>query len=172
VHGKARAAIATAAFLVLASGIEAGLAPWLLTRWQRGDGLLDTPVARIAGVLLLVAGLGLLLWTYARFVAEGVGTPSPLAPAQELIVGGPYRYVRNPMYVATAAVIAGQGLLLARPVLLAGAGAYLAAFAVFVRRAEEPMLARRFGPAWARYRAAVPAWLPRPRPWRGRASER
>ncbi|HEY8582523.1 MAG TPA: methyltransferase, partial [Capillimicrobium sp.] len=85
----------------------------------------------------------------------------------ELVVGGPYRFVRNPMYVATAAVIAAEGLVLARPVLLLAAAAYLTAFAVYVRRAEEPQLARRFGASWARYRAAVPGWRPRATPWRG-----
>lgn len=166
-HGKARAAIGTAAFLVLATGVEAGLAPWLLTRWERGDGALDGPLARAAGIALGVAGLLLVAWTLWRFVVEGVGTPSPLAPPRELVVGGPYRHLRNPMYAGTAAVIAGQGLLLAQPILLAGAAAYLAAFALYVRRAEEPLLARRFGASWERYRAAVPAWLPRPRRWRG-----
>ncbi|HEU4657620.1 MAG TPA: isoprenylcysteine carboxylmethyltransferase family protein [Capillimicrobium sp.] len=165
--GRAKAAIASAAFLVLASGIEAVLAPWLLTGWERGDGILDGPVGVVAGALLVAAGAAALLWTYARFVAEGAGTPSPLLPPRELVVGGPYRFVRNPMYVATAAVIAGEGVLLARPVLLVAAGAYLAAFAVFVRRVEEPLLARRFGASWERYRAAVPGWRPRLTPWRG-----
>ena len=164
---RRRAAIGSAAFLVLGTGVEAVLAPWILTRFERGDGWLDHPAITVAGIALAAGGAAVLLWTLWRFVAEGIGTPSPLAPPRELVVGGPYRFVRNPMYVATAALIAGEGLLLARPVLLVAAAAYLAAFAVYVRRAEEPLLARRFGPAWARYRAAVPGWLPRARPWRG-----
>lgn len=165
---KAKAALGTATFLVLATGVEAGLAPWLLTGgWERGGGPPSGPVAVAAGLALGVAGALLVGWTLVRFVAEGVGTPSPLAPPRELVVGGPYRYVRNPMYVGTAAIIAGQGLLLAQPILLAGAAAYVTAFAIYVRRAEEPLLARRFGASWERYRAAVPAWLPCLRPWRG-----
>lgn len=165
-HGKAKAAIGTATFLVLVTGVEAGVAPWVLTRFERGDNALAVPAAEIAGLALIVAGVLLLVWTLSRFVAEGVGTPSPLAPPRELVVGGPYRFVRNPMYVATAAIIAGEGLLLAQPILLAGAALYVAAFAVFVHVSEEPLLQRRFGASWERYRAAVPAWLPRLRPWR------
>lgn len=165
--GHRAAAIGSAAFLVLGTGIEAGVAPWILTGWERGGGWLDTTAITAAGIALAAAGAAVLLWTLWRFVAEGIGTPSPLAPPRELVVGGPYRYVRNPMYVATGALIAGEGLLLARPVLLVAAAAYLGAFAIYVRRAEEPLLARRFGPAWERYRDAVPGWLPRVRPWRG-----
>lgn len=167
VHDKANAAIGTALFLLLATGVEVVLAPYVLTRWERGDGLLDAPGPTAVGIALILAGGAILAWTLWRFVAEGAGTPSPISPPRELVVGGPYRYVRNPMYAATAAVIAGEGLLLARPVLLAAAAAYLVAFAVYVRRAEEPLLARRFGPAWEQYRAAVPGWLPRTRPWSG-----
>ena len=53
-----------------------------------------------------------------RFVVEGLGTPAPVAAPDRLVVGGPYRYVRNPMYVAVLAVIVGQALLLGQPVLL------------------------------------------------------
>jgi protein-S-isoprenylcysteine O-methyltransferase Ste14 len=80
-------------------------------------------------------------------------------------VTGPYRHVRNPMYVATATVIAGEGLLLSRPILLAAAAVYLAALAIMVRRLEEPRLRQRFGSAYDAYRDAVPGWRPRLRPW-------
>jgi protein-S-isoprenylcysteine O-methyltransferase Ste14 len=100
-------------------------------------------------------------------VLEGSGTPAPVAPPGRLVVGGAYRHVRNPMYVATAAVIAGEGLLLGQVILLAGAAVYCAALALLVRLHEEPVMARRFGAAYDAYRAAVPAWVPRLRPWRG-----
>jgi protein-S-isoprenylcysteine O-methyltransferase Ste14 len=82
-------------------------------------------------------------------------------------VRGAYRHVRNPMYVATAAVIAGEALVLRRPVLLVAAAVYCAAFAAFTRVHEEPRLRRRFGAQYDAYRAAVPGWRPRLRPWSG-----
>lgn len=122
---------------------------------------------RVLGLVPLAAGAVVLLSAFTRFVAEGLGTPAPVAPTEHLVVGGLYRHVRNPMYVAVVAVIAGQGLLLARPVLLvygAVAGLVMAAFA---RWYEEPELTGRFGAEYERYRAAVPGWWPGLRPWRG-----
>ena len=85
-----------------------------------------------------------------------------------LVVSGPYRYVRNPVYAAVVAVLIGQGLLLARPVLFGyAAGAWALTWA-FVRWYEEPGLVRRFGAEYEDYRRAVPAWCPR-RPARRRA---
>ena len=78
--------------------------------------------------------------------AEGVGPPFPAEPSSpHLIVGGLYRDVRNPMYLAFAAAIIGQALLLSRPVLLIHAAVLLAAPVAFVHWLEEPTLARRFG---------------------------
>lgn len=149
-------------FLVLAPGLVAGLVPWWLTRWRAEDVWLPL---RIAGLLLLVAGVGALLHAFARFVVEGLGTPAPVAPTERLVVGGLYRYVRNPMYLAVVATIVGQALLLGRPVLLAYAAAFGAAVAAFVRWYEEPTLRRRFGEEYEAYRRAVPPWWPRRKPW-------
>jgi protein-S-isoprenylcysteine O-methyltransferase Ste14 len=100
-----------------------------------------------------------------RFVVEGHGTPAPVAAPERLVVGGAYRHVRNPMYVAVLAAIVGQALLLGRLGLLVYAGVTWLVVAAFVRFYEEPALARRFGADYAAYRRAVPAWWPRPRPW-------
>jgi protein-S-isoprenylcysteine O-methyltransferase Ste14 len=102
---------------------------------------------------------------FVGFVVEGVGTPAPVAPTRHLVVGGLYRYVRNPMYLAVLAAIVGQALVLGRPVLLLYAAAVGAAVLAFVRWYEEPTLARRFGAEYEAYRRAVPGWRPRLRPW-------
>jgi protein-S-isoprenylcysteine O-methyltransferase Ste14 len=102
---------------------------------------------------------------FARFVLEGVGTPAPVAPTEHLVVGGLYRYVRNPMYIAVAVTIAGQALILGRPALLLYAVLFGAIVYSFVRFYEEPTLRRTFGPDYDAYRRAVPGWRPRRRPW-------
>ena len=106
------------------------------------------------------------LSAFARFVIEGIGTPAPVAPPGQLVVGGFYRYVRNPMYVAVTATIVGQAALLGRPALLLYAAVFMAAVAAFVYGYEQPTLSERFGADYDEYRRNVPAWWPRLRPWR------
>lgn len=144
----------------------AGLIPWWLTDWRVGQPLpLWFPV-RIVGIVLLVAGAVVLVQAFVRFVVEGIGTPAPVAPTQRLVVGGLYRYVRNPMYLAVASVIVGQGLALGRLVLLLYAVAFAGVVAAFVRWYEEPTLRRQFGEQYEEYRRSVPGWRPLRRPWR------
>jgi protein-S-isoprenylcysteine O-methyltransferase Ste14 len=159
---RAKAALGSVIFLVVVPGTVAGLIPWLLTGWKSSD---PPVVVGVVGALLIAAGLGVLLHAFACFVIEGIGTPAPVAPTQSLVVGGLYRHVRNPMYIAVAAVIVGQALLLGRPELLVYALVFMAAVATFVRLYEEPVLSRRFGDQYAQYRRAVPAWRPRRRRW-------
>jgi protein-S-isoprenylcysteine O-methyltransferase Ste14 len=161
--GRLRAGAGSLVFLVLAPGVVAGVIPWLLTGWAVHDWL---PLVRVLGGLLLGVGLAVLVEAFVRFVVEGIGTPAPVAPTERLVVGGAYRYVRNPMYLAVAALIVGQALILGQPVLLLYAAAFGVAVAVFVHGYEEPVLSRRFGAQYEAYRRAVPAWRPRRTPWR------
>jgi protein-S-isoprenylcysteine O-methyltransferase Ste14 len=137
--------------------------PWLLTHWhaQHEYGL---PL-RLAGAALLAAGLVALASAFIRFVIDGLGTPAPVAPTRNLVINGPYRYVRNPMYLAVLATIIGQATVLGQPSLFAYAAAVGLAVATFVLSYEEPTLHERFGAQYDTYRHAVPRWRPRTRPW-------
>lgn len=161
---RARAAAGSLVFLLIAPGVVAGLVPWLLTGWDSTDPLV---ALQAVGAALIAVGSAVLLSAFARFVVDGLGTPAPVAPPSHLVVGGLYRHVRNPMYVAVAATIVGQAALLGRPALLLYALAFMAAVAAFVYGYEQPMLSERFGAEYERYRDNVPAWWPRLRPWRG-----
>ena len=159
------AAVGSTVFFLAAPGMVAGLIPWLLTRWQAREPLPYWAPMRVLGGILLLAGLIALIRAFVRFVMEGLGTPAPIAAPERLVVGGVYRYVRNPMYVAVLAAIVGQALLLGRLGLLLYAAAAWLLVAAFVRWYEEPTLTRRFGEDYEAYRRAVPAWWPRLRPW-------
>jgi protein-S-isoprenylcysteine O-methyltransferase Ste14 len=137
----------------------------LLTGWEAGE---QWAALEVVGWILLAAGVAVLLYAFALFVVQGLGTPAPVAPTENLVVGGLYRYVRNPMYLAVGATIVGQALVLGRPVLLLWAAAFGLAVAAFVRWYEEPALRRQFGDQYEAYRAAVPGWWPRRTPWDGR----
>lgn len=152
-------------FLVLVPGAVAGFVPWWLTAWQLRDPLSYWLPLRVGGLLLVAAGSVVLLHAFVRFVVEGLGTPAPVAPTDRLVVGGLYRYVRNPMYLAVAAIIVGQALILGQPILLVYAAAFAATVAAFVHWYEEPTLRRRFGEQYEAYRRAVPPWWPRREPW-------
>jgi protein-S-isoprenylcysteine O-methyltransferase Ste14 len=157
---KSKAALVSAGFFVVAPGTVVGLIPWLITRWQfPGWG-----VAQVVGLVLVVVGLVPAASAFVEFVRAG-GTPIPVAPTQRLVVSGFNRYVRNPMYVGLVLSLIGQVLLFGNLWLLAYAVASWAAPAAFVRWYEEPTLARTYGAEYDEYRRAVPAWLPRLRPW-------
>jgi len=157
------AAVGSSVFFAVAPGVVAGVVPWALTGWHAGV----SPWAplRAAGALVLAGCAVVLVQAFVRFVREGRGTPAPVAPTERLVVGGLYRHVRNPMYVAVVGAILGQALLLARPVLVVYAVVAGAVMAAFVRWHEEPVLAARYGEQYAAYRRAVPGWVPRLRPW-------
>lgn len=155
---KAAAATGSSIFFALAPGVVAGVVPWALTRWRFEPIWLPL---RVVGGALVVAGAVFVVQAFVRFVVEGLGTPAPVAPTENLVVGGLYRYVRNPMYVAVVSVIFGQALLFGNlSVFWYGVLAWLA-MAAFVRVYEEPTLSRRYGEAYDAYRAQVPAWVPR-----------
>ena len=106
-------------------------------------------------------GAIVLLASFLRFVTEGVGTPAPIAPTEQLVVGGLYRYVRNPMYVAVTLVIVGQAAVLTDPRLVIYAVAFAVVVALFVHHYEEPTLHDRYGTHYDAYRHDVPRWWPR-----------
>ena len=160
------AAAGSTLFFAIAPGVVAGLVPWWLTHWQILGPLSHWAPVRMAGLITLIAGAIVLVQAFVRFVAEGRGTPAPVAPTERLVTGGLYRHVRNPMYLAVVAAITGQALALGQPILLGYAAAVWVTVASFARWYEEPALARQFGAQYEAYRRAVPAWRPRIRPWK------
>ena len=159
------AAVGSLVFVVGMPGVVAALVPYLITGGWVGSG---APLAlQLVGGALLVVGVGVFAHTVIRFVVEGLGTPFPGAPTKNLVVGGLYRYVRNPMYLAVIAMILGQAAILASASLLVYAALFWAIVASFVRFYEEPTLSSKYGEQYAAYRRAVRSWWPRATPWRG-----
>jgi protein-S-isoprenylcysteine O-methyltransferase Ste14 len=155
---RVRAAVDSIVFLAVAPGVVAGVVPWLLTRWHSTR---PPALVQALGWVAIAAGSGVLLEAFGRFVVEGIGTPAPVAPTANLVLGGLYRYIRNPMYVAVAAVILGQAALLGRWVLVAYAAVFGATVWSFVHWYEEPTLRRQFGAQYDQYLRTVPGWWPR-----------
>jgi protein-S-isoprenylcysteine O-methyltransferase Ste14 len=163
---RSAAGIGTAVFFVIAPGVVAGLVPWLITGWQVRAPATLLMLRMIFGGVLVAVALIVLVRAFVRFVTEGQGTPAPVAPTERLVVGGEYRFVRNPMYLAVITAVLGQAMIFGSLGLLLYAVALWAVMAAFVHWYEEPVLLERFGDEYDRYRHAVRAWLPRLHPWR------
>jgi protein-S-isoprenylcysteine O-methyltransferase Ste14 len=161
------AVVGTVFFLLIAPGTVAGLVPWWISSWHIRAPLLHFFPFRWLGILLILAGVPLLLDSFARFALKGMGTPAPIFPTRHLVISGFYRYVRNPMYLAVVAVILGQGLLLGDARVVEYALIPWLAAHLFVVFYEEPTLLRTFGAEYDAFRANVPRWIPRSSPWHG-----
>ena len=158
--------IGTLALFALVPLTVAGLIPFWLTGWRMEGPFLGVTILPALGVVMILAGLGSLLESFARFVLVGHGTPAPVVPPTRLVVSGQYRHVRNPMYVAVLFIVAGQGLLLGSVALLDYAGLLWFLFHVWVIIYEEPTLGNQFGESYRIYRENVRRWWPRLRPWK------
>jgi protein-S-isoprenylcysteine O-methyltransferase Ste14 len=151
--------IRTVIFTVFVPGFWAVAMPyWLLPRGVRPD----LRGAGAAGWLLIGAGMALYFaCAFWGFALRGKGTPLPLDPPKKLVVEGPYRVVRNPMYWSVAFVMLGEAAVFHSLALAELAVLFLAGTGVFVLLYEEPMLRQQFGAEYEEYCRRVPRWLPR-----------
>ena len=113
----------------------------------------------VAGWLPVLVGVAVLLWCVREFHVAGRGTLAPWSPPRTIVTSGPYRFTRNPMYVAVALVLFGWGQLFGSTGLLIYAVGVAVVFYLRVVLAEEPRLARTFPEQWPAYRKRVPRWL-------------
>jgi protein-S-isoprenylcysteine O-methyltransferase Ste14 len=151
--------IRTLIFTVFVPGFWTVLMPyWLLPRGVRPD----VHGAGAAGWLLIAAGIALYLaCAFWGFAMRGKGTPLPLDPPKKLVVEGPYRIVRNPMYWSVASVMLGEAAVFHSPALANLVLVFLVGVVLFVLSIEEPALKQKFGAEYEEYCRRVPRWLPR-----------
>jgi protein-S-isoprenylcysteine O-methyltransferase Ste14 len=156
------------AFTALRGVVYSSLFVWLwawIAGWARSydDRIPVTLPAWLRPIGWVLAGAGALVAALCitTFVTRGRGTPAPFDAPRAFVAWGPYRWVRNPMYVGAAAVLLGAGLVLSSPAIVLLAFAFLLAMHLFVVLYEEPTLAARFGPSYERYKATVSRWLVR-----------
>jgi len=157
--GVRHRALGAFVFFVVAPGTTAGLVPWLVTGWEGSPAGWDA--VDLLGGLVGLVGLAMVVACFVRFVREGRGTPAPIAPTQELVVGGLYRYLRNPMYVGVGLAIAGQCLAFRSLSLVVWLALFTVAVTVFVVAYEQPTLRARYGVSYDAYCRSVSAVVPR-----------
>jgi len=115
---------------------------------------------QITGMIIGSTGAAVALWCVFTFAWIGRGTPAPFDPPRRLVIRGPYRFVRNPMYIGAGLALAGAALYYESVSLLAYGGMFLLASHVFVVWYEEPTLRRTFGPEYEAYCRRVRRWWP------------
>jgi protein-S-isoprenylcysteine O-methyltransferase Ste14 len=153
-------ALKTLIFTIVVPGTVLGVVPWLLLRWS-GEAVMPSPSLWLIGLLPFLGGAALYLWCAGAFTFIGKGTPAPIDAPVFLVRSGPYRWVRNPMYIGVFSVLLGEVILfhsLSLLVYMLLAGTAVDLFVVFY---EEPTLRRQFGENYEAYLHAVPRWLPR-----------
>jgi protein-S-isoprenylcysteine O-methyltransferase Ste14 len=146
---------------------------WLLTaftasdsRWLDGSAI--AWLFRFVGGALIIVGFALFCWCVNLFARVGQGTLAPWDPARNLVLVGPYRFVRNPMISGVALMLAGQALLWGSWAMAIWDGLFVLINHVYFVLSEEQGLKRRFGESYCVYKANVPRWLPRRKPWTGK----
>ena len=116
---------------------------------------------QVAGMLLGVCGAVLAVACILTFVSVGRGTPAPFDPPRQLVVKGPYRFIRNPMYVGATVALAGAALFYRSIPLLGYAAAFIVLLHVFVLFYEEPTLRETFDGEYETYCGQVGRWWPK-----------
>jgi protein-S-isoprenylcysteine O-methyltransferase Ste14 len=137
---------------------------WVATPLHRFDTPLGgalPPWSRAAGFGALVVGAALAAWCIASFIVQGRGTPAVFDAPRRLVIVGPYRYVRNPMYLGGALLLLALGLIRASPAIVLFVPVWWLLFHMLVVLYEEPALRAKFGPDYERYCMRTPRWLPR-----------
>jgi protein-S-isoprenylcysteine O-methyltransferase Ste14 len=142
--------------IAILPGLVSVVLPWLIVQpvsWPAGVALI--------GLVPLVLGLILSGWCVTLFATRGHGTPAPWDAPRRFVALGPYRVVRNPMYLGVGSVLLGEAVLFSSWPLVLYLTVLFVVWHAFVVLWEEPSLDRAFGQEYRSYRAAVPRWLPR-----------
>jgi protein-S-isoprenylcysteine O-methyltransferase Ste14 len=161
-------------FTVVVLGLGGVWVPWRIATGHAARGGHGVAVAEAgwAAIPMIAAGTALYAWCVWNFAAVGHGTPGPWDAPSRVVAAGPYRWVRNPIYLAALLVVLGEAWLFMSLWLLAYAGLMAVFFHLFVTGYEERTLRRRFGLSYLEYRRTVPRWFPRPPHRRARLQQR
>ncbi len=148
------------AFTILQPGLVACLFPYLLER-EKINLFFENPfhIWQYSGLVIFIAGWGIVIYCVYRFAIEGKGTLSPADPTKNLVIKGLYRYSRNPMYIGVVLALAGISLFATSLMLGIYSLLIFIIFDLFIRFVEEPRLERDFKAPYVNYKKEVRRWL-------------
>ena len=154
-------AIKTLLWSISVAGTITALAPYLLLSASFDSFHINLLQFRFLGLVPIVLGVMIYVWCAWNFTFIGKGTPAPFDPPKELVVRGPYQYVRNPMYVFAALALTGEAIFFETTVLILFAALAITVCHLWVVFYEEPTLKRTFGESYRRYCERVGRWFPK-----------
>jgi len=150
---------------IVVSAFFVSIWTWFLPRWIIGRGAFADP--RTWGWSVIAVGAVIAGGCIFEFAWRGIGTPAPFDPPRRLVISGPYRWVRNPMYLGMGVILLGEGLTfpLLTTMMLIMIVVLWCALMLFIISFEEPTLRSKFGDDYAAYCRNVRRWIPRLRPF-------
>ena len=157
----ARRSVAARAFIL---AVASGLVIVLVLAASVADSILGwglPPALKTPGVVAVAVGLALIVWAEVALLQTARSTGGFGDAPEVLVARGPYRYVRNPIYLGAFCLLIGLAGWRGSPTLLLAGAAFLPLMHLFVVRVEEPATSRRLGAAYEAYLESVPRWLPR-----------
>ena len=171
-----------APLLIIVLIVIFGLIGYLIGRVFGLPARLELPLLiRVFGVIVLLAGFSLLVWVFSyrkpvdvllstfstmRKAITGTLTMANSTRTELLVIEGPHRYVRHPMYFAVVVLVLGWWLVLDYTFVLLMAGLFILWFNLVVIRFEEQELRAIFGEQYESYSKSVPRFIPSFRPHR------
>ncbi len=145
-------------YLIFEAGLFALYIPLVILRTGPR---VETGVISFIAIPFWLIGSLMVLWCFWAFTFTGRGTPLPLDPPRELVATGPYRLVRNPIYVGVLLIFLGHFLWFGYWALLMYTVLSFIGVHAFIVLYEEPALKKKFGAAYAEYLNNVPRWIPK-----------
>ena len=136
------------------------LLPSRFLAWSGIGAPATTGAPQLAGMIMVAIGTAIALSCVFTFVFIGKGTPAPFDPPKKLVVRGPYRFVRNPMYIGAGMTLAGAALYYQSLSIFIYTGLFFLVTHLFVVLYEEPTLRRTFGDEYEAYCRRTTRWWP------------
>lgn len=153
--------IKTLVFSILVPGSVTVLVPFLLLSSDLEVLLFENGAMKYGSIIPILLGLLFYVWSAYDFAVFGKGTPAPLDPPKSLVIRGPYRYTRNPMYAGGVLILIGESLYFGSATLVIYTSVVWLTFHLFVVLYEEPHLRTMFGADYDSFMQATPRWIPR-----------
>lgn len=158
--GKLWLGIRSVGMTVLFPGIVVGYLPYRILAPVRVPQLDEWSWAQYGGIAAVAMGASALVWCIWAFAHHGRGTLAPFDEPPKMVVKGPYRYVRNPMYAAVVLILLGESSVFSSAGLLLYTSLFFVVFNVFIIGFEEPRLLSKHGTEYVEYSKQVGRWLP------------